>query len=418
MGTLFKQLETKFQRTLNEYKSVYEDYMVELKHQNGEYWNTKENVTVSNESEKSKIPFITYPNITKEKCLHSCASDSNCKYVLFSDSGNGECAANRCLKWTKSAGGFVSAPTSSKDYEINVGSSSSSTKTVTLPDTNIKVKPIPTNAQFPSGNTFSVEVNGNQLTVKRTDKKSGWGFDLQLKGTKGIHQGFAIKNKACGHGEGPTETSYTYSGWEKPTWDDSSNISFMGDPKNIDSSKWKSIGNAGNLAACKEMSVNSSNGPFSSVVFVENDSKCYGSVPHGTSFEKMNMDGVYSSIPPLGSTNVGGITMIQYIKKLNIMNNTLKDLLYKMNVEIKKIEKKDSGNKEILQQTQSNIQVDFSKLKNDKTKLQEMEDTLNTLETKLGGNLDIISIQKLMYMGTLFAMVALFAFYSKKKLSS
>ena len=69
------------------------------------------------------------------------------------------------------------------------------------------------------------------------------------------------------------------------------------------------------------------------------------------------------------------------------MNNTLKDLLYKRNVEIKKIEKKDSGNKEILQQTQSNIQVDFSKLKNDKTKLQEMEDTLNTLETKLLPNL-------------------------------
>lgn len=414
METSFRQLETKFQRTLNEYKSVYEDYMVELKQQIGDYWNTKENVILSNASEKARIPFLTYPNITKEKCLHECASDSKCKYVLFSDSGNGECAANQCLKWTKEAGNFVNLPMSSKDYEINVGASSSATKTITMPDTNITVNPKPTNPQAPSDNTFSVKVNGNQLTVKRTDKNAGWDYQLQLKGTKDVQQGIPTKNKACAPGEGPLETNYIYSGWEKPTWNDSNNTSFMGDPKNMDSSKWKIIGNAGSLAACKEMSVNSTNGPFSSVVFVENDSKCYGSVPMATSLEKMNMNGVYSSIPPLGSTNVGGLSMIKYIKKLNVLNNTLKDLLYKMNVELKKIENQDSGDKNMLKQAQANIQIDFSKLNNDKVKLQNMENALNTLEAKLGGNLKRITTEKIIYMGTLFSILALFAFYSKK----
>ena len=83
MTTSFKQLEADFQRTLNEYKSTYQDYMVELNNQTGSYWNTEENVTVSNRVDSAQIPFLTEPDISKEKCLHSCASDPRCKYVLF-----------------------------------------------------------------------------------------------------------------------------------------------------------------------------------------------------------------------------------------------------------------------------------------------------------------------------------------------
>ena len=83
MKISFKQLEARFKRNLNEYKSTYEDYMVELNNSRGTYWNTQENVTVSNRKQNLMIPFLTKPDISKSECLHNCASDPQCKYVLF-----------------------------------------------------------------------------------------------------------------------------------------------------------------------------------------------------------------------------------------------------------------------------------------------------------------------------------------------
>lgn len=334
METSFKQLEASFQRKLNEYKTTYEDYMVALKQQGDDYWNTKDNVFV--EKDTANIPFLTYPNITKETCLHSCASDGDCKYVLFSDSGNGECAANKCLKWTKEAVGLVAA-----------------------------------------------------------------------------EQGVMIKNKACTPGTGPAQTNYHYSGWEKPTWNDEKNISFMGDPKHIDSEKWKKLGNSGNLTACKEMATSSSDGPFSSVVFIETDNKCYGSIP-GAAFEKRMMEGVYSAVPPLGTTNAGGEAVLGYIKKLNTLNDTLKDLLYKMNTELTNIENKSQTEQDVINNTQTNIQVDYNKLSNDKAKLKKMEKTLDSLDAKLGELNDITDYEKLIYIGTTILVLSILAFYSNK----
>ena len=61
----FSQLEADFQRKLRQYKSTYEDYLVEIKNQTGAYWNTEENVTISNKIESARIPFLTSPDITK-----------------------------------------------------------------------------------------------------------------------------------------------------------------------------------------------------------------------------------------------------------------------------------------------------------------------------------------------------------------
>ena len=83
----FKQLEADFQQKLRQYKSIYEDYLVEIRNHTGAYWNTEENVTVSNSVSSAQIPFLTEPGITKEECLHD-AQDKTCKYA--SDSGNGE----------------------------------------------------------------------------------------------------------------------------------------------------------------------------------------------------------------------------------------------------------------------------------------------------------------------------------------
>ena len=166
----FKQLEADFQRKLKQYKSTYQDYLVEIKNQMGAYWNTEENVTVSNRVASAQIPYLTDPDISKKACLHACSSDEKCKYVLFSDSGNGECAANQCLKWTKDAKGLIPLNNQSKTFNIFVGNSNNPSKTVTLPELGIKVSPTPTNASGDDDKNmkFKVSVEGTALTVTRT----------------------------------------------------------------------------------------------------------------------------------------------------------------------------------------------------------------------------------------------------------
>lgn len=492
MTTSFKQLESDFQRTLNEYKSTYKDYMVELNHQNGAYWNTEENVTVSNRlAASAKIPFLTDPDISKEECLHSCSSDKRCKYVLFSDSGNGECAANQCLKWTKDAAGLVPATSTPKFFDIYVGNSNTNNKVVTLPDTGITVYPTALNEQcLGCSDTFKVSVDGNQLTVTRTDQDNGWGQmlklqgvknvsgfkefiidvgssetnektvslptngitvnasainrqqsgwsdkfsivvngdkltvtrtdqntgwdqNLQLRGVKGTGEGILMSNKACAPGKGPLQTNYVYSGWEKPTWKDSNNMSFMGDPSNINSAEWIELGSAQSLIACKDMSITSTKGPFGSVVFVANENKCYGGVPNATR-ENVKMEGVYSSIPPMGSTNLGGTSTVQYVDKLKSLNDELKNILYKMRSELDSIEVKDNKIKGILDKTKKNIQVDYKKLNEDRIKLKKMEEELKTLDFKVSFLERLTSRENIIYMGSIIMIIAIFALIMRK----
>jgi hypothetical protein len=338
MTTSFEQLEAEFQRTLQQYKSTYKDYLLELNNQMGKYWNTEENVTVSNRLDSAKIPFLTDPNIKKEDCLHACASDPKCKFVLFSDSGNGECAANQCLKWTKDAGKLIK------------------------------------------------DANG--------------------KGT-------LMKNKACVPGKGPAETSYIYSGWEKPNWKDSNNISFMGIPKFAESSQWKDLGDAPSLTACKDMSISSSKGPFGSVVFVENEKKCYGGIPNATQ-QMLKMEGVYSSVPFMGTTNLGGKEAVTYVETLKKLNDTLKELLYKMRREMSSLEQKTRKEQKIITSTHDAIQSDVSKLHNDRKKINEMEETLVSLETKLGILEKVSTREKMIYMGTGALFLVLIAIFLRK----
>lgn len=70
-------------------------------------------------------------------------------------------------------------------FNISVGSSNNVSKTITLPENDIVVDPMPTNKQNSNWrDRFSVKVNGRKLTVTRIDQNSGWGQNLQLSGKK------------------------------------------------------------------------------------------------------------------------------------------------------------------------------------------------------------------------------------------
>ncbi|CAE7249041.1 PDIL1-3 [Symbiodinium sp. CCMP2592] len=65
---------------------------------------------------------------------------------------------------------------------ITVGQSASATKEVELPRTDLHCQDAPRNPQRPEWtDTFSVSVEGQKLTVKRTDQAAGWGQRVQIK---------------------------------------------------------------------------------------------------------------------------------------------------------------------------------------------------------------------------------------------
>ena len=410
----FKQLEADFQQKLRQYKSIYEDYLVEIRNQTGAYWNTEENVTVSNKVSSAQIPFLTEPGITKEECLHACSSDENCKYVLFSDSGNGECAANQCLKWTKDAMGLKAMDSEAQTFNIFVGNSNNKTKTITLPELGIKVSSKPTNPQdSDTVAKFKTSVKGDKLIVTRIDKSSGWSQMLQFKGTKEAIPGKLTQNKGCAAGQGPAQTHYIYSGWEKPTWKDENDVSFMGNPNEADPLMWRDLGKANSLLACKDMSIESAKGPFSSVVFVSDSNVCYGGIPEANQ-QNVKMKGIYSAIPPSGSTALGGSNGVKYIKQLRELNTSLKEDLNKMKKSLLKIQENDKKISKQIIKTKSNIHSDYQKLNNDRARLNELEKEINNLDAELSMLNIMETHERMIYMGSAFVGLLLVAFMIRK----
>lgn len=427
METSFKQLEANFQRKLNEYQTTYKDYMVKLKAEMGNYWNVKQNVKVANTSSSNRIPYVHEPDITQENCLHACSSDPKCKYVLFSDSGNGACAANQCIKWTKQANGLVEDNSEAKTYDIYVGSSDVNPKLVTLPVNGLQFPNVVPN---PSGQAnwptiYMAVKDGNVLELTRADNNSGWDEIIQVKGTLPAQQGNEIQNIACTGDNnelslGPDKTNYIYSGWEKPYWEDTANTTFMGNPESANMDKWKLIGESESLTACKEMAFGSKYGPFNSVVFypntIDNDdfkNKCYGGLPN-TEFSNYIINGVYSSIPPMGATNLGGKSVVDYVVKLKQLNNELNNDLRSMESLLKKINKQQSSDPKKLAKTHKNIVTDLKKLKNDRIALNKMSEDLVSLDEKLMILNRVTKREKILYFGAMIGVLLVLGFAIKR----
>ena len=74
-------------------------------------------------------------------------------------------------------------PKCSNDVIIDVGSSSTQTKKVKLPEGISTVSTEPVNTQHPYwSDTFNIITENGMVSVTRTDANSGWGQPLQLKG--------------------------------------------------------------------------------------------------------------------------------------------------------------------------------------------------------------------------------------------
>ena len=90
--------------------------------------------------------------------------------------------------WSNTGSFLEGMENAGESINISVGNSNTNSKTVTLPQQNMTVSPIPINPEHEAnqyGDTFKVSVSGDQLTVTRTDSEGGWGQPLVLKGTVG-----------------------------------------------------------------------------------------------------------------------------------------------------------------------------------------------------------------------------------------
>ncbi len=101
--------EKEFDLLINQYKTLYLDYIQNIKNQVKQHWNIIDNATVKSDAGYIEDEFL--PTVSKEECIKACESDKQCNYILFSDSGTGDCAANQCLKWTKDAVGIINSTT-------------------------------------------------------------------------------------------------------------------------------------------------------------------------------------------------------------------------------------------------------------------------------------------------------------------
>ena len=92
-----KELET----LLRNYKNTYSEYVSVTNRINSDGQWVVESGVMADVSQYTPIN-DTYPtNISQNQCILECLRNPHCDFILFSDSGNGECAANRCLKFSK-----------------------------------------------------------------------------------------------------------------------------------------------------------------------------------------------------------------------------------------------------------------------------------------------------------------------------
>jgi len=134
---------------------------------------------------------------------------------------------------------------------------------------------------------------------------------------------------------------FAFNAWEKETWQDFNN-------KDVRSgSNWSTnLGKTNSLKACKNMAVESEEGPFSSVVFVDDTyedttkaNTCYGNSMYGSD-NIQEKTGVFSSIPPGGQTGklddeeLGLLTQLVNLNKritkhMNKIASTTEDIVSK-----------------------------------------------------------------------------------------
>lgn len=194
---------------------------------------------------------------------------------------------------------------------------------------------------------------------------------------------------------GNKDKQFQFTAWTKDTWQDLPNqdVKYGTD--------WSvNLGPSTSLKACKDTAVNSSSGPFSSVVFIDekyHDDKvkntCFGNALNGTPNNIKESVGVHSSIPPGGETGKIDDEEVGILNELIDLNKKISSHMETISQSTEKIMSSSNSNKLSSQAMSSVYDKNTAnnvakKLANDRKELVKMIKDIDTTEEEIN-NLEL-----------------------------
>ena len=344
-------LESAFDNTMQQYQRTYQTYLSYTRQQVQYEWRSRYPVEVNDMDARINERFPG--NVTKDECFASCANDSKCKYVLWSDTGPSYCAPNKCKKFTNSGGGMKSS------------------------DGIVESNPM-----------CAADLLWAEVDAELKNPFFGW------------------ENFPSLERQFPTETNYKYHGWEKPEWKKYENVSTT-------NSRWKDgnwvpLDNADSVDKCNQLAQDSSKGPFDWTLHSSSTKQCSARSMTPLSIGSGRVDmGVTLSSPPGGQTGMIVVSRRRTIWQLKALNATLLSLMQQIYNLSVKIYPKGINNKEQSKFELERIRKKNKRLLADRQRIAELDGQLSDME----GQNESLRLQQdanqLLYLGMSVLLVGI-----------
>ena len=309
-----KQLEN----LLSQYKNTYQEFVNTAKNiNNNSQWVIERNVLI-NDINANYLPEIFSTDISQEDCILNCLNDPMCDYVLFSDSGNGACAANMCLKF----GGSRNASSMSSPQEL-------------------------------------------QEIVKSQNFVGSSGHSLET---------------GCGYNNrGPTSVNYKFNGWTKPTWTDVPNATFttkhaLGGALSLSECKKMAL-NKGPYSFVEFT------GASDEPVIGGQSTNCYYATTFDNNLRINNMDAEMNShmVSIASQNSTENMKALQgLVETLNNLNGAIHNKLHELEKQDKLISRKNLDYESKLNFNNIDYSTAYQKLSNDRQILHKLYNENNT----------------------------------------
>jgi hypothetical protein len=306
--------QKELENLLTQYKNTYQEFINAANSiNNNSQWVIERNVMSSDIAGANYIPSTFASDITQDECITECLNNPHCDYILFSDSGNGACAANQCYQISKSG---------------------------------------------------SMNNNPSVQTIQDIIRESNFVND----------SGYTSNNPACSYNNsGPTETTYNFNGWSKPTWNDVSGGTFT---------TKHALGGASSLEDCKKMALKK--GPYSLVEFTGAASEpVFGSQPTNcyyataidnnlriNTFDDQTANNIVSVASQNNNENMQALQSL--VETLNKLNGHIHNKLHELEKQDKLISKKNLDYESQLNFKNIDYSTAYQKINNDRKVFQNL----------------------------------------------
>lgn len=243
-------------------------------------------------------------------------------------------------------------------------------------------------------------------------KENGWSWGNQC-----MHYDKTVKET-----ENIPMPDYQYTAYNKPVWETENDMNYGKGQltRNDDNDHFKFLGKKDSMAACKNASIESEDGPYDSVIYYSKETKekewkkgCYGSVM-GSSKNKQKMEGVYTAIPPGGQTGViteeykHSLEDVIYLnKKLTKLADDITSLHGKL---YKAGEQYDSKLKNLNFSMENKKLTELQDLEKDRKNLLKMKKDINSLNSEQDNYDFILTTNQYQYVALTVVALALLGF--------